>query len=128
MVGVAPILVVEDGQLLASMLQTLFEDEGYDVALAQSIDEAIGYLGQRQVALVLTDSFSAGGPQTLDRAAMLCECAGKSPVALMTGHRIDYDEALRRGFCDVIQKPFELDELLRRVRRCLNEPTPLAQT
>jgi DNA-binding NtrC family response regulator len=117
------ILVVEDGELLAGMLRSLFEDEGYEVVWARSIAEAAEYLDRQTFSLVLTDSFSGDAEGALKLPLNLCLRANGAPVALMTGHRVDAADALARGFCEVISKPFDLDDLLRRIKDCLNQAT-----
>jgi DNA-binding response OmpR family regulator len=115
------ILLVEDGRQLANLLRIVLEDAGYEVAVAGSVSEGARFLEQQTVSLVLTDSFSLSPAGAVEGAQLLCERAGSAPVALMTGHRVDLREALERGYCDVILKPFELDDLVRRVKVYLSQ-------
>jgi DNA-binding response OmpR family regulator len=115
------ILVVEDGPQLAAMLTMVLEEAGYEVLVAVSLGEGVRYLEQQTVSLVLTDSFSSTPERVMDETQVLCERAGNAPVALLTGHRVDVHEALARGYCDVIQKPFDIEDLIERVNACLSQ-------
>jgi two-component system, OmpR family, response regulator AdeR len=115
------LLVVEEGREIAAMLKMVLEDAGYEVLLAGSLDEGVRCLEQQTVSLVLTDSFSRSPAGALDEAQVLCERAGSAPVALMTGHHVELHEALARGYCDVIPKPFDIDDLVQRVKACLSQ-------
>jgi CheY-like chemotaxis protein len=69
------------------------------------------------VALVIADSFSATADDLFPPTADLRAAAGDTPVALLTGYPIEDDAARAAGFVGVIAKPFELEDLVARVRR-----------
>lgn len=116
----ARILVVEDDARLASMLQGLLEDEGYDVVVARD--------GQRALHEGLTQKF---GVILLDRGLPVIEgldvltrlrAHGVSTPALVLsalGNPSDRVEGLDRGAEDYLSKPFDIDELLARLRALL---------
>ena len=113
------ILVVEDNPGVVLVLRMMLEDEGYQVLSAASVREALEILRTRPVDLVLTDAFSPTPQSALDSVEPLIDAAGATPVALMTGHQVSREEAGARGYCAVIDKPFDYDTLLDQIRGCL---------
>jgi DNA-binding NtrC family response regulator len=114
------ILVVEDSSSITFVLQLMLEGEGYHVLTATSVDGALEILRTSTVDLILTDAFSATPQAALSSVAPLVEAAGKTPIALLTGHQVSLEEAQAQGFCTVIRKPFDLDTLVDQVRACLD--------
>lgn len=116
----ASILVVEDDRSLAAMLEELLADGGYRVTLAHD--------GQRALHLALTETFDAvvldRGLPLLDGLDVLSRWrrSGVSvPVLVLSalGNPADRVEGLDRGAEDYLTKPFDIDELLARIRALL---------
>ena len=116
----ARILLVEDDARLAQMLQQLFSAEGYDVVLARD--------GQRALHEGLTQGFDAiildrGLPviEGLDVLARLRSRGVETPALILSalGNPADRVEGLDRGAEDYLGKPFDIDELLARIRALL---------
>lgn len=111
------VLVVEDDGALASMLKDLLEGEGYDVVVARD--------GQRALHQGLTRHFDVmvmdrGLPviEGLDVVERLRSKGISTPVLILSalGNPADRVEGLDRGAEDYMSKPFDLDELLARIR------------
>jgi DNA-binding response OmpR family regulator len=111
------LLVVEDDRALNSMLTELFTDEGYAVDVA--------YDGQRALHLGLSRNYDAaivdrGLPavEGAELVALLRSRGVDTPVLLLTarGSVADRVEGLDAGAQDYLVKPFEVPELLARVR------------
>ncbi|MCC3294417.1 response regulator transcription factor [Arthrobacter sp. zg-Y411] len=111
------ILVVEDDRRLAGMLAEILEDEGYAVTLAHD--------GQRALHEGLTGNFDVllldrGLPaiEGLDVMARLRSRGVLTPVLVLSalGNPSDRVEGLDRGAEDYLAKPFDMDELLARLR------------
>ena len=111
------ILVVEDDARLAAMLTELLVSEGYEVTSARD--------GQRGMHLGLTERFDVilldrGLPVVdgMDLLATLRERGVLTPVLILSalGNAADRVEGLDGGAEDYLAKPFDIDELLARLR------------
>ena len=120
------LLVVEDERHLAASLKLNFELEGYDVDMAASARQAATFLLQRvsgydaiilDVMLPDTDGFQL--------CRRLRESGNFTPVLMLTacGTTEDRVTGLEVGADDYLVKPFELSELLARVRSMLRRCT-----
>lgn len=117
------LLIVEDDRALSAMLAELFIDEGYLVDVADD--------GQQGLHCALTGSYDAmiidrGLPvmDGLDLVALLRSRGIGCPALLLTarGSVDDRVEGLDGGAQDYVVKPFEIPELLARVRALLRRP------
>ena len=111
------ILVVEDDSRLLTMLTDLLTSEGYAVTTARD--------GQRALHLGLTEEFDnllldRGLPaiEGLDVLAKLRRAGVQTPALVLSalGNPADRVEGLDRGAEDYLAKPFDIDELLARLR------------
>jgi two-component system response regulator QseB len=111
------VLIVEDDARLAGMLGELLGSEGYDVVVAGD--------GQRGLHLGLTEEFDVmmldrGLPAVdgLDVIGRLRDRGVLTPVLVLSalGNATDRVEGLDRGAEDYLAKPFDIDELLARLR------------
>jgi DNA-binding NtrC family response regulator len=119
--GMSPsILVVDDEPTMRQLLEGFLEDQGYRVATVGSGREAVARIEAQAFDVVVADIRlpDVSGLAVLERSRSLNPAI---PVVVMTGHAtLDTAvEALRRGACDFLQKPFRLDDLARCLRRLL---------
>lgn len=114
------VLVVEDDAELALLLERVLTDEGYAVTLAPD--------GQRALHLGLTASFDLllvdrGLPaiEGLDLIARLRGRGVRAPVLVLSARGTTQDrvDGLDAGAEDYLAKPFDISELLARVRALL---------
>jgi len=122
----ATILVVEDDRPLQDALVSTLATAGYKVLAAADGDEALKVLAESAVDLVVSDVQM----QPVDGAELLRRLRRKNaapPVLLMTAYgTIDQAvAAMRDGAVDYLVKPFEAEELERRVAR-FARPAPSA--
>jgi len=114
------VLVVEDEELMRSILRTLLEDAGYDVLSADSSETALRAFPENEIDVTLTDIKMAGmdGLALLDRIKAIDEHA---LVIVMTAFSsVDSAiAALRKGAYDYITKPFVNEDLLKTVRNAI---------
>ncbi len=116
------ILVVDDEILITKTLQADLEDAGYLVGVADSGEEALFRLSQDRYNLVITDLMmeNMGG---LELIARLREQDFDIPVIIITGHSEleTAIAALRLGAADYLHKPYNPEELLLRIKNCLEK-------
>jgi len=115
----AKLLIVDDDPAIRKMLTNYFEHQGYATITASTAQEMRVVLAREPVDLVILDvvmpeedGLSAIGALRADQAVPVIMVTGKSD----TGDRI---VGLELGADDYVAKPFELRELLARVRSVL---------
>ena len=116
------ILLVEDDEALCAAVAPLLEQEGYRVDVCRDGDDALYYMRQRMFGLCILDRMLPGrdGLSVL-RAA---RAEGLDTTALgLVGDRVD---GLDAGADDYLVKPFDVRELLARVRALARRPAPVA--
>ena len=117
------ILIVEDDDEVSELLRTVCETEGWEAERAPDGLEGLIRLGTGDIDLVLLDLMmpDVSGLRVLQQ---LFEEGGGSlevPVIVITGSAVGAQEA--RGAlnpADVFEKPFEVSELLERMKALLN--------
>jgi CheY-like chemotaxis protein len=114
------VLVVEDDPALQRMILNYFAENNIRALVASGREEMVRQLAGSEVSLVILD-LRLGQEDGLD---LLREVRSSSdvPVIIITGHRrddIDRVVGLELGADDYLTKPFNLRELLARVRAVL---------
>ena len=115
------VLVIEDEAHLAAGLKLNLELEGYRVANARTIREAAAQLVQGSaIDLILLDIMLPDG-DGFAFCKQLRDAGNYVPVIMLTarGGAEDRVRGLNTGADDYLAKPFELPELLARVRSAL---------
>lgn len=116
------ILLVDDENILLESLAQDLKHEAYSVLKASSGEEALALLANNQVSLVVTDLLMPG----ISGIQVLQEVKKKDPfvgVIILTGYGDLHSaiEALRLGADDYLLKPCESEELILRIKRCLEK-------
>ncbi|MCS6991045.1 MAG: response regulator transcription factor [Chitinophagales bacterium] len=122
------ILLVEDEPSLAESLRISLQLEGYEVILAHSGSEAIRQAREQRLDLVILDVML---PE-LDGFAVcsaLRTASARLPILFLTVRNSSSDKTrgFRLGADDYLTKPFDLDELLLRIRALLRRTQGLAR-
>lgn len=114
------ILIVEDEEKIARVIQLELEYEGYESEIAKTGLEALEQYNQGEWNLILLDVLLPGlsGIEVLRRIRVKDSAM---PVILLTARNavVDKVNGLDQGANDYITKPFEIEELLARIRSCL---------
>lgn len=121
------ILIAEDEDALATLLEYNFEKEGYEVGIAKDGDEAILMAAERTPDLALLDWMmpKLSGVEVCRRLRRQKETR-TTPVIMLTarGDETDRITGLDYGADDYVVKPFSMPELLARVRALLRRAQP----
>lgn len=116
------ILIVDDEIAILNSLSQILEDEGYQVMVAKSGQEALKIIVNETPDLVLLDIWmpELDGLETLKR---LREQAPRLQVMMMSGHgSIETAvKAIKLGAYDYIEKPLSLENVTLRVRHALDQ-------
>jgi len=116
------ILIIDDEKHLADVLRIALEEDGYRVFLAYDPETGIRIFEEERIDLVVSDIKM----EKLSGLDLLKKFRAKDPdalVILMTAYSSieSVIDALRGGAVDYLVKPFEIDELLFRVKNALNK-------
>ncbi len=117
------ILLIEDNHATSELVQDILDQEGYAVICAGSGEAGLAAMEQQPADLVLLDVMLPGmdGFEVCRRLKARWGRAGEGhflPVVMLTarGATNDVVAGLEAGADEYLRKPFEVDELLLRVR------------
>lgn len=116
------ILVIDDDDDVRGALEALLSHEGFVVEAAANGGDALTLLDSRSPDAIVLDWMLP----KVDGAAFMHELRHirgvATPVLVITGGFAGRTEALAAGADDHLAKPFDLDDLIRRVRRLTSAP------
>lgn len=117
----ARILVIDDEEDVVQILRTILTEAGYPVVTGRDVT-AVYEIEKDPPALLLIDNWLSGGKTGHDICLQLKQDARTSgiPVILISATQKLDETARRCGADDFICKPFELEELLVKVRKFIN--------
>jgi len=121
------LLVVDDDSDLRLFLQDLLTEEGYDVDVGATLDEALALIDTHVYHLILTDLLTHTLSDPLRSAATVRQAAHPTPIVALTGWNITAADVAQAGLARLISKPFDLDELLDAIASCLETPLSAEQ-
>ena len=123
----ASILVVEDEDSLATLLQYNLVKEGYDVSLSADGEEALMMIGERQPDMVVLDWMlpTLSGIEVCRRIRQRVSTRNL-PILMLTARAEESDRirGLDTGADDYLIKPFSMVELCARIRAVLRRIRP----
>ena len=118
------IIVIDDDPQINSLLKDVLEFEGYHVITAQRADEGLQYLKAANIKLVITDVLMPD-KEGLETIRELREQYPQTKILAISGgltkSGVDVLEIAKRlGANQVLQKPFDMQDLIKSVRLLLN--------
>ena len=119
------ILLLEDDEILAQTLEQILKSENYDVALASDGEEALDFTYDNKFDMYLLD-INVPLLNGMDFLKLSRDAGDKTPAFFITALR-DIDslsKAFDSGCDDYIKKPFDMDELLVRIKSILKKRNP----
>ena len=118
------ILLADDSVTIQKVVELTFMDEDFHVSAVSNGAEAIAQLSESKPDVVIADVHmpGAGGFEVCRRSKELYPAV---PVLLLVGtfEGFDSDEAIRCGADGHLKKPFDSQELMRRVRELASAPS-----
>ncbi|MCB9799270.1 MAG: response regulator [Candidatus Omnitrophica bacterium] len=117
------ILVIDDDTSICDMLTRFFQMENFEVMIAHDGIKGLEFVKNHKPDLIMLDVSmpSMGGISFYHNLASVYDASRQLPVLVMSGQPAfsNVFEGLKiEGF---IKKPFDLDELLIRVKKILNK-------
>lgn len=114
------ILIIEDEEKIARVLQLELEFEGYETGTAHTGPDGLIKYREEEWDLVLLD-LMLPGLNGLDVLRRIRATETRTPVILLTAKNDVEDKVagLDLGANDYVTKPFEIDELLARIRAAI---------
>ncbi|HZY10972.1 MAG TPA: ATP-binding protein, partial [Bacteroidota bacterium] len=122
--GTETILIVEDEEMLRDLLKGIIEDKGYHVLTAVDGEEAVEVYkkNQKDIALVISDMGlpKLGGWEVYHK---MKEINPRVKSILASGYFDPKlkEEILKAGAKDFLQKPYQPDQILQRIRTVIDE-------
>lgn len=116
------ILIVDDDKELRSHVAEILKGAGYHTDEASSGSAAVTRAAAATYDIILLDMIMPKG-SGLEALAEIRKVAPRAKVIMITAFATIENavDAMKRGACDFISKPFKINELLMTIRRVLEE-------
>ena len=118
------ILIVDDEADILKLIEDILKPEGYDVIKAQSGTEALKILKKIKPNLVLLDFFmpKMSGREVCEKIRADSKLKGIKIAFLTIAKlsKIGFEELNRMNVLDFIQKPFDNEDLIKRVKKIIS--------
>lgn len=123
---VPPLLLIEPDPGLRRLFTTFLTEEGYDLVLASTLEEAFRLVEVQTFALVLADGWMGHASSDLEQAHALRARVYPVPVAALA--RLPLPASTKpEAFAFVLLLPFNIDVCLSLIATTLNTPLNVAQ-
>lgn len=116
------VLVVDDDSGIGEMLKTLLEFYGFEVTVTEIPDTAENLIAEKQIDVVMLDMLISGvnGTDVCSRLRNN-EDTKNIPILMMSALHNAGDKCKEAGADDFIAKPFEMDELISKIREIVEK-------
>jgi DNA-binding NtrC family response regulator len=109
------ILVVDDDQIIRDILSTVLTDAGYEVFIAENINDALSRYLSTNIDIIISDVFMPDGNAN-DMILEIKQYFPKVKVLLISG----FANANKIKEIPFIQKPFSVKQIISTVEELLN--------
>jgi len=116
------VLVVDDEDFHRELMQKLLSRLGYEVALAESAEEAFSLLKDQKFPVIITDLIMLE-MDGVEFCQMLRETDTKTVVIALSGHTDLYDreKLIEAGFDNHLTKPFKIEIISQAIKEGFEE-------
>ena len=116
------ILVVDDEDFYRELMQKLLSRLGYEVAVAESAEEAFSLIKKEKFPVIITDLIMLE-MDGVEFCQALRETDTKTVVIALSGHTELYDSAKLKeaGFDNHLTKPFKIEVIKEAIQACFEE-------
>ncbi|MEX2238891.1 MAG: response regulator [Dehalococcoidia bacterium] len=117
------ICILDDDPSFLRMCHAILEPEGYDCVVPPDLKNPVAFVRKNPVDLVLMD-LRLGHVTGLEvlHGLSLERATAEIPVVICTASRDllqEHEELIERLGCAVVEKPFDVDDLLKAIKDCL---------
>ncbi len=117
------VLVIDDDDLVLKSIAAILKRQGYDFRLAQNAQQALDHASQMEFDIILSDIRMpiVNGVDAVNKIQEDRRKANKKelPVIFITGFAEDGIQLKAGVLGEIIQKPFDLDQLMATMREYL---------
>lgn len=116
------VLVVDDDSGIGEMLKTLLEFYGFEVTVTEIPDRAENLIAEKQIDVVMLDMLISGvnGTDVCSRLRNY-EKTKDIPILMMSALHNAGDKCKKAGADEFIAKPFEMEELIEKIREIVEK-------
>ena len=116
------IAVFDDDPAFLDLIRDVLAAAGYRIVTETTVNETLAVVLRERAALVILDFWMAGRGDGLAALRLIRDHpeTAATPVIICSGDRTalhDYADDWRALGCETLEKPFDLDDLLRHVAR-----------
>jgi DNA-binding NtrC family response regulator len=112
----AEVLLVDDDNAVVAVVTRILKKSGFRVTTANSLPKARSILSQRNFTVLIYDLSVGAGRRLGEVIDELRAAQPKLPVLLITGYAgPDTESEVERLRIELLEKPFEADELVARL-------------
>jgi len=117
------ILVVDDDPDISMMLKLMLEYKGYSVIVLEKANEVVETIREHSISVVIVDMLLSGVSGT-DVCADIRQnyTTADCPILMISAHPNAKKICLDGGADDFIAKPFDMNEILTKIRNLVNVP------
>jgi DNA-binding NtrC family response regulator len=114
-------MVIDDEEGMRDGLRALLQAEGVAIETSSSIEDAVDRTERKAFDIIFVN-VNLAGADGLNVIATLRQSTPSTDIVILSGYGVVANaiDAMRKGACDVVEKPFTRDRILSVVRRSLD--------
>ncbi len=114
------ILIIEDDEAISQALRMALELEGYEINTVLKAEETLKALKSFKPDIILLDLLLSGSDgRQIAKVIRAHKPSVKTPIILLSAHPTAGAVAKEIGVNDFIAKPFDTDELVKKIKKLI---------